>query len=141
MNFEDFIKTDEVKHQSSDKNLAESLKKESQDRVDFIRRLIKNSENPKYIVENIYDLLKELIEAKLAIEGFKSYSHEATIIYLRKFKEFTDSEIRFFDELRKVRNKLKYYGKNIEKDKANKVVEFMEEILPKLKNLLNENEK
>ncbi len=138
MNFEYFVEKGDVKMQSVDENLANALKKESLERIHFVRRLIKNLENPKYIVENIYDLLRELIEAKLAADGFKSYSHEATIIYLRKFKDFTDAEIKFLDELRKIRNGLKYYGKTIEKDKAQKVVEFMESLVPKLKKLLGE---
>jgi len=138
MNFEYFVEKGEVKIQKTDKNLAIALKKESLERINFVYRLISNSENPKYIVENVYDLLRELVEAKLAIDGYKSYSHEATILYLKKFKEFTDYEISFLDELRKIRNRIKYYGKNIEEDKASKVIEFMELMLPKLKALLKD---
>ena len=135
MKFEEFIETGEVKKQSVDKNLSLALMNESIERIEFVQRLIKNSESPKYIVENVYDSIRELIEAKLAIDGFKSYSHEATILYLRKFKEFTDAEIKFLDELRKIRNNIKYYGKNVEKETASNAAEFMEKTIPKLKGL------
>ena len=95
-----------------------------------------NEKNAKYIVENIYDTLRELIEAKLALNGFKSYSHEATILFLKKFPEFRESEIRFMDNLRRIRNGIKYYGKGVEMDEAKKVIDFSRFILPKLKLLV-----
>lgn len=135
MNFEDFIQTGEVKKQSVDKNLSSALVQESLERIEFVQRLIKGLENPKYIVENIYDAIRGLIEAKLAADGFKSYSHEATILYLKKFKEFTDAEIGFLDDLRKIRNKIKYYGTGVEKEKADKSARFLEKLVLKLKRL------
>lgn len=136
MNFEDFIESGEVKTYLIDKNLAVALIKDSLERADFVRRLVSREENPKYIIENIYDALRELIEAKLAVDGFKSYSHEATILYLKKFKEFTDSEIEFLDELRKIRNKIKYRGENVNKEESDKAIIFMGNILPKLRTLV-----
>ena len=95
-----------------------------------------DEKNAKYIVENIYDILRELIEAKLALNGFKSYSHEATILFLKKFPEFKESEIRFMDNLRRIRNGIKYYGKDIEINETRKVIDFSRFILPKLKSLV-----
>lgn len=136
MNFEDFIANGEVKRQSTDKNLANALVKDSLERIKFIERMIESLENPKYIIENIYDAIRELIESKLAADGFRSYSHEATILYLKNFKEFTNSEVVFLDELRKLRNKIKYRGENVGKEELTKVEKFMQAMLPKLKSLL-----
>jgi hypothetical protein len=91
--------------------------------------------NSESVVGEIYDLLRELIEAKLAFEGHKSYSHEATIIFLKKFSFFSDFEINFLDNLRKLRNGLKYYGKEASVEDAIKTKNFMELVLPKLKKL------
>ncbi len=133
VDFEYFISKGDVKRQTKDERLANLLIKESFNRLEFVKSLKLNEKNAKYIVENIYDTLRDLIEAKLALNGFKSYSHEATILFLKKFPEFKESEIRFMDDLRKTRNGIKYYGKNIELNEAKNVVDFSASILPKLK--------
>ena len=133
VDFEYFISKGDVKRQTKDERLANLLIKESFNRLEFVKSLKLNEKNAKYIVENIYDALRDLIEAKLALNGFKSYSHEATILFLKKFPEFKESEIRFMDDLRKTRNGIKYYGKNIELNEAKNVVDFSASILPKLK--------
>ena len=136
IDFEYFILKGDVKKQIKDERLANLLIKESFDRLEFVKSLKLNEKNAKYIVENIYDTLRELIEAKLALNGFKSYSHEATILFLKKFPEFRESEIRFMDNLRRIRNGIKYYGKGVEMDEAKKVIDFSRFILPKLKLLV-----
>jgi len=55
---------------------------------------------------------------------------------LKKFPEFKESEIRFIDNLRKIRNGIKYYGKDIEVNETKKVIDFSRFILPKLKSLV-----
>jgi|SRR3989338_9456375 len=136
IDFEYFTSKGDVKKQVKDERLANLLIKESFDRLEFVKSLKLNEKNAKYIVENIYDTLRELIEAKLALNGFKSYSHEATILFLKKFPEFRESEIRFMDNLRRIRNGIKYYGKGVEMDEAKKVIDFSRFILPKLKLLV-----
>jgi hypothetical protein len=136
VDFEYFILKGDVKKQVKDERLANLLIKESFDRLEFVKSLKLDEKNAKYIVENIYDILRELIEAKLALNGFKSYSHEATILFLKKFPEFKESEIRFMDNLRKIRNGIKYYGKDIKINETRKVIDFSRFILPKLKSLV-----
>lgn len=138
IDFDYFITKGDVKKQVKDLRLARLLLNDSLDRLRFVKGLKLDDENARYIVENTYDVIRCLIEAKFALEGFKSYSHEATILFLKRFPEFKDSEIRFLDELRKIRHGIKYYGKNVELDQAKKVLDFSDSILPKLKNLLKD---
>ena len=111
------------------------LMRESFDRSKFIESLSSSKENAKYLVENIYDVLRELIEAKLALEGFKSYSHEATILFLRNFPKIKESEIRYLDNLRKIRHGIKYYGRTVSLEEAEKSLEIMDVLIPKLRSL------
>ena len=39
---------------------------------------------PKYILENAYEAMREAADSVLYVDGFKSFSHEASIIYLAK---------------------------------------------------------
>lgn len=138
--FEEFVKIGEVKRQNSNPSLASALIKSSEKCLNFVKKLEINNENAEHIVQDCYDIMREIIEAKLSLEGYKSYSHEATIIFLKRFNEFTESEIDFLDRLRKVRNGIKYYGKEANANEAEKAIEFLDKMLPKLKKLINGSE-
>jgi uncharacterized protein (UPF0332 family) len=138
--FEDFITKGDVKLQGKNEALARALIKSSEKGEKYIKKLKIDNESAEYVVSLVYDIIRELIEAKLLINGYKSYSHEATILFLKRFKEFNEQEIIFLDNLRKIRNGIKYYGKEANKEDALKTLEFMSSILLKLKKLLK-NEK
>jgi len=133
--FEEFIKSGEVRMQTVNSILNKALINSSFDRLEFVKRLNIKTDY-KYIVENAYDVLRELIESQLAVEGYKSYSHEATILFLKKFKDITEQEISMLDNLRKVRIGLKYYGKESNPEDARQTLVLLKTILPKLKKIL-----
>src|SRR3989338_8835960 len=90
------------------------------------------------IVKDCYDIIMELIRAKLFLEGYSSagqFAHEAEVSYLRK-SDFSNNEISFVNELRYFRNSVTYYGKILDVEYASKVVIFTKKIYPKLKNAL-----
>jgi len=133
--FEEFVKSGEVKQREKNNILAGALIKSAEKRLNFVRKLEISNENAENIVENSYDIIRELIETRLSKDGYKSYSHEATILYLKKFKQFSDKEISQLDWLRKTRIGTKYYGKESNKEEAGEVINFLDKILPKLKEL------
>jgi len=80
----------------------------------------------------------ELIRAKMLIDGFKSSgynAHEAEVSYLRNLG-FPETDVRFANELRYIRNQIKYYGKITDSEYARKVLEFFDKTYPKLKKFL-----
>ena len=93
--FEYFVKTGAVKKQSVDMNLAKATRKESSERL-LMAKSILQTQKAKYALENAYESIREDIDAILFSEGFKSFSHEATISFLQKFKEFSAEEISDF---------------------------------------------
>lgn len=131
--FEDFVKSGDIRKKEPDFNLANALKKSAEKNLIFVRKLEISDENAEQIINNCYDIMRELIEVNLASEGYKSYSHEAVIIYLKKFNNFNENEIDFLDDLRKTRNRIKYYGKESNKEEAQIVLNFMDKTLPKIK--------
>ena len=111
--FEDFIKEGIVNKHRRDVSRANSLIEEAEKRFKFLKKeMLKkikvNDENANYYVENSYDILLELIRAKLFIDGFKTTgisAHEAEVSYLRNLG-FTETETRFVNELRYFRNRI-----------------------------------
>ena len=139
--FDDFLKSGEVRRQEKNEILAEALIKSSEKSLRNIRRTKIDGLNAESIISDIYDIMRELIEAKLAFGGYKSYSHEATILFLKKFPTFNEYEMNFLDNLRKIRNGIKYYGKEANVESALKTLNFMNSVLPKLKSLVKDAEK
>jgi len=130
-----FIQKGEVKRESPDKPLVISLAKDAVHRLEYATNQKLTESNCKYVLENAYEALRELADALLHLEGYKSYSHEASIAFLRKFSSLTESELNQFDTLRKKRNGSKYYGEAADVLEAKEALQFANTLLPKLKKL------
>ena len=135
--FEYFIRRGDVKTQKPDFNLSKAAFKESMERLEFSKSLL-NIKPFKYILENAYESMREAADSLLYIDGFKSFSHEASIIYLAK-KGFSESDINELDRFRKIRNGIKYYGEGCEDSDAQLAVELADKIVHKIKILLDKN--
>lgn len=100
--------------------------------------LLTPDEFTSIITENHYEIIKELITALLAVEGYKTLSHTTLIEYLRAHhqKEFTEHEITTIDELRKTRNKITYEGFTVKKDYLQRKTPTIKTITTKLKNII-----
>lgn len=133
--FEIFLKEEDVKMQPLDLNLSKSLILDGIKRMEYAKSSRLTEENAKYVYENIYESLREATDSILSIKGFKSFSHEASISFLQKFKEFSAEEISEFDRMRKKRNGMKYYGKSCHVTDAKDAIEFAEKLIKKIMDL------
>ena len=134
--FEEYLKKGIVKTRKKNIKRVKSLLGEAAKRLKFYNAIPISEESANYIIENMYDVIRELIEAKMLLEGYKSYSHEATVSYLKNLG-FSSYEVEFTDELRNIRNQTKYYGHLVNIEYAKKVSEFTNKIYPRLKKLIN----
>lgn len=141
--FEEYVKKGIIKKCSIDKQRAEFLINESQNSLDGLYERVEkigiNKKNANSIIKDCYDILIELIRAKLLLTGYKSsgqFAHEAEISYLTKLG-FPNNEILFFNDLRYFRNSVTYYGKILDEEYANKVLAFTKKVYPKLNRLFN----
>lgn len=140
--FEYYINKGIIKKGSINKSRAEFLINESKNSLEGLKERVEkigiNEKNANSIIKDCYDILMELIRAKLLLSGYNSsgqYAHEAEVSFLQKM-EFSINEVLFLNELRYFRNSITYYGKILDKEYAEKVFEFMNKIYPKLKKLL-----
>ncbi|MEK6938567.1 MAG: HEPN domain-containing protein [Nanoarchaeota archaeon] len=128
--FSYFLVKNEVKKQSPDLNQAKATAKDGLDRLEMAKAILA-SQKPKYVLENAYEAIREVIDAVLFLEGYKSYSHEASVAYLLLLG-FSISEAEKVDWLRRIRNGTKYYGKDAEKEEALEAIKVAESIFPKI---------
>lgn len=91
------------------------------------------------LIEDYYENIKELSVALLNLEGYKTLSHKALFDYLKdKYEVFTLSETELMHGLRKTRNKVVYEGFFIKPFYLKRNEATINEIVKKLKNLINE---
>lgn len=141
-NFEEFIKERVVKKQISDKSRAEFLIKEAENSYNNLFEMVKkiklNDLNANSFVKLSYDILVELIRAKMLLDGYNASgfkAHEAEVSYMR-ILGFDEKEVQFADQMRFFRNGMLYYGTILDSDYAKKVLEFTKYIYFKLKKLI-----
>lgn len=139
--FEFYISKGIIRNISPDTSRAEFLMKEAEISLEGLYERIKvmgiNNKNANSIIKDCYDIIMEIIRAKLLILGYLSsgrYAHEAEVSYLRKLG-FPDGEISFLNELRFFRNSITYYGKLLDTEYAQKVYEFLKRVVPKLEKI------
>ena len=66
------------------------------------------------IVEDYYEIVKELLTALMYIDGYKTLSHVKFIEYFAAhYRDLDDQQLRLLDTLRKHRHGIVYYGKKI----------------------------
>ncbi len=135
--FEEFTAKGIVRKQTPNLERAHALVNEAEKKKAFLEIALKNIPDeqisPNFIVESCYDILLELIRAKMFIDGFNSgNSHEAEVSYTRLLG-VDENDVRFLDELRYFRNGIKYYGRILDKEYATKILKFMNRVYPLLR--------
>ena len=141
--FDEFIRSGIVKRQAPDKSRSSFLIMEAEQGYAYLLELIKKmgvgNHNANDYVKNCYDILMELTRAKMLLEGLNASgfnAHEAEVSYLRNL-QFKEQEVQFLDQMRFFRNGMLYYGTILDKEYAEKVIEFTKKNYEKLKDVLD----
>lgn len=139
--FEECINEGIVKKQTPDKSRAKFLIRESEQNylstLEMVKKIEITNQNANLFIKSCYDILMELIRAKMLLNGYYASgfgAHEAEVAYLN-ILGFSENVIRFADQMRFLRNGMLYYGTILDKEYAIKVFGFLKEIYPKLNNL------
>ena len=128
--FDKFIKKGIIREITPDRSRAEFLISEAEQSYRYLLKLVEKMRvtnlNANDYVKKCYDILMELIRAKMLSIGFKSSglgAHEAEISYSGNLG-FNEKDTRFLNQMRFFRNGILYYGTKLDKEYADKVLEF-----------------
>ena len=139
--FGEFIKEGVVKKVRKDRERAKNLMLESERKLHSLNENLEKigvkDSNANDYVEYCYDILLHLVRARLYSRGYSGSgqgAHEAEVSYARNLG-FTEREVRFLDQLRYFRNGILYYGTRLDKEYAEKVIEFTMKNYPRLRKL------
>lgn len=136
--FDEYILSGDVKKVSPDLGLARSLLASAQNRVAVLTPLPLTESSATVIFENYYEALRELCDAILAVEGFKSYSHIASIVFLKRYAEFSERDLYKLDNARQKRNQAKYYGKQVALQDTYALRAYFRDVTPLLTKVIKE---
>ena len=90
-----------------------------------------NSDTVSTKLCNNYDSLREILEALALQNGFKIYNHECFTGFLKEILKL-EKEAFDFDNLRKVRNSINYYGEDVSIEDGGKLIKEVQMLRKKL---------
>jgi hypothetical protein len=124
-----------VKSVSPDADFVMSLQQSAEHKQQSQLLLPMQSVTAASKVSLAYDALREKLEALSIKHGWKVLNHECYCAFLKE--QMHESDIAdVFDVLRKLRNDVNYYGKEISTDDANKAVNQLLSLTKKVDVLL-----
>mgnify|MGYP001605582235 FL=1 len=124
-----------IRSTQKDENLIDGLKKQSEKKHASYQMLELNTTTASSKISLLYDSMRELLEALAVTKGYKIYNHECYMSFLKEIlKEHSLGEM--FNELRKIRNNLNYYGEDVDLQEAKRILHDLEEIREKVKKLV-----
>ena len=123
------------------KEKAQSILKMVEITLEMIKH-IDRTQFPSNITKEYYEVIRELMSIILLLDGYKTVgegAHKRMIEYLRdSYKQFNYSEISLIDNLRVIRNKIAYDGFFVKERYINRNLKNIQNIIEKIKKIINE---
>lgn len=131
--FQYYIDENLVRKGPKDLEEAKSLIEKAFKRKDFIKMQKIDESTATFIFEDVYECVREAAQSLMSLEGYKPYSHEAVIAFLREFHKFEEGETESFNRYRILRNNCVYKAARVSPKTCMESIKFMESFLPRLR--------
>ena len=103
-----------VRVTEKDEERIKSIVRSALNRFEFVKSIKVDERNSSYVVENYYEVIKELLIALLLKNSLKSKNHQCLISYFYKNYPQYEFEANLILKMSYLRNRLDYYGELIE---------------------------
>lgn len=137
MDWEDCLNRRIAKKVSLDSDLIRSLIKSSSNKLESECKLKISPVTASSKLSLAYDSLRELLEALALKNGYKIYNHECYSAFLKEILN-QSSYADEFSEIRKIRNDVNYYGKEISPEESGDMIKKIRQLRSFVLNLLNQ---
>ena len=135
MDWEDCCSRRIAKNVKPDVDMIASLTKSSRNKLESESKLIMNEVTASSKLSLAYDSLRELLEALALKNGYKVYNHECYTAFLKEIiKENYKADE--FDDIRKIRNAVNYYGKEMSVEEVNEIIAKIKKLRMDMSSLL-----
>ncbi len=107
-------------------------------RLEYVKSQSITEDNASFLFEDIYEILRECVHGLMAANGYKPYSHEATVAFLDEHYKsyFGEKLVEAFNRYRIIRNNIMYRANYVSKDEAIKALDIAEKFVRKTTDLL-----
>lgn len=83
-------------------------------RQKFVESIAINDTNVSFVFEEYYEIIKELLVALLLKNGLKSKNHQCLISYFYRAYPDLEFEVNLISQMSYFRNRLDYYGEQVD---------------------------
>ena len=119
-----------------DKEKVKSLIEIAESRLKFVKSFEITKETASFVIENYYEIIKELLTALLLKNGLRSKNHQCLISYFYKEHQDYEFEANLIQQMSFLRNRLEYYGELIDKSFLDKNQAEIEKLIKLLNSLV-----
>lgn len=136
--FNNYLSSGYVKKKTPDTEEAKALFEKANNRLEYVKSREVNVRTSQFVLEDAYESARESAQALMSIKGFKPYSHEATIAFIKEFYgyNFNEEELHKFNRFRQLRNDSVYKAKSVTNEYAKASFLFAVDFINKVKVLL-----
>ncbi len=135
--FEYYMKENMVRKTVPNSSMAKSLLQKAEIRFKRIVASELEDKETSIVFEDVYECLREAAQSLMEIRGYKPYSHEALISFIKEEKFLSEYQISILDTYRILRNNSVYKAEKVSLQKCLESIEFAKQILPLLKSNLD----
>lgn len=136
--FEYYLKEKDVAVSSPNISMAKSLIQKAEIRLKRASSNKIEESEASIVFEDIYESLREASQSLMEIKGYKPYSHEALISFVKENKFLSEEKTNIFNNYRILRNNSVYRAETISVKKCIEALQFAQQTIPELKNKLDE---
>jgi len=112
MNWEE-CKKKFIRNVEIDNERIESIIRKAMQRLERARKTDISLDTISFVVEDYYEVIKELLIAYLLKKGLRSKNHQCLISYFYKENRDYEGEAYLISQMSFFRNRLNYYGEDI----------------------------
>lgn len=105
-----------VREVEKDTERIASIKEQALLRLAMVKILPERDDMISFIVEGLYEVIKELLTAYLLQNGMRSQNHQCLITFFYKKNPDYETEAHLISQMSYYRNRLTYYGEKVPKE-------------------------
>ena len=129
-----------IRSAEADTEKVASIVEAAKSRIKHIKSIAASKDNVSFVVEGYYEAIKELLVALLLSKDLRSKNHQCLISYFYKNYPDYEAEAHLISQMSYLRNRLDYYGEQIdfgfyEKNKADfdNIIDLLTDLIEKNK--------
>ncbi len=128
-----------IRKVEKDEERVLSIIEMAQRRHDLVKTFNPEMTEPSFIIEQYYEVIKELLVALLLRQGFRSSNHQCLFSFFAREHPAFEFEAHFIAQLSFYRNRLDYYGEKVPSSVYEENKKLFEDVITLILKLLGEN--